>query len=391
MADDMGEKSEEPSSRKLSDAREQGQVAKSQDLAAAIDLFGAFILLLVFGASLARALFIITRSIFEDTLTPTEGSIYPIVQLILFHVGISLIPLLLALCLIAASGHVTQFGLLWNTGILAPKFTRLNPVTGMGRVFGKQGLVKTGINSVKLVVVVAISYLFLSGMVHKLIAAPMLSAYGGWMLIGSEVVKLAMWLFLIMLIMGIIDYILARRKHFKDLRMTKEEVKEERRSMEGDPKVKGKRMRMAREIIRQRLGASVPKADVIVTNPTHFSVAIAYDESSMKAPKVVAKGADEMAFTIRHIAKANKIPILERPPLARALFKHVEVGQEIRPEYYEAVAEVLAFIYRLDQEAKQRLTESREAREGRDSQVSRESAIAPTQGNGAEPVTAQAA
>lgn len=383
MAEDMGEKTEEPSSRKLSDAREQGQVAKSQDLAAAIDLFGAFLLLLVFGALMARGMFIITRTIFEDTMMPTEGSIYPIIQLILYHVGISLIPLLLALCFIAASGHITQFGLLWNTGILAPKFDRMNPVSGFGRVFGKQGLIKTGINSVKLVVIVIISYLFLSAMVHKLIAAPMLSAYGGWMLIGSEVVKLAMWLFLIMLIMGIIDYVLARRKHFKDLRMTKEEVKDERRSMEGDPKVKGKRMQMARDIARQRLGSSVPKADVIVTNPTHFSVAIAYDESSMKAPRVVAKGADEMAFTIRHIARAHKIPILERPPLARALYKHVEVGQEIRPEYYEAVAEVLAFIYRLDQEAKGRAGDTQVARE------SQPSVNAPTQGTG--PVTAQAA
>jgi flagellar biosynthetic protein FlhB len=129
--------------------------------------------------------------------------------------------------------------------------------------------------------------------------------------------------------------------------MTKQEVKEERRSVDGDPDVKARRFRMAREIALQRIQHAVPKADVIVTNPTHFSVALQYDQDSMRAPKVVAKGADEMAFRIRQIATASGVPMVERPPLARGLYWGVHVGQEIKPEFYEAVAEVLAYVYRL--------------------------------------------
>jgi len=154
-----------------------------------------------------------------------------------------------------------------------------------------------------------------------------------------------------MLIIGVADFLYLKWQFRRDMRMTKQEVEEERRSMDGDPKVKAKRFKMMRDIIFQQNRATVPTADVVVTNPTHFSVAIRYDKDTMLAPKVVAKGADQAALFIRQIAKAHGVPIVERPPLARALYFGVELGHEVPHEQYEAVAELLAYVYRLNKAA----------------------------------------
>jgi len=162
---------------------------------------------------------------------------------------------------------------------------------------------------------------------------------------------LALWLAVILLLIGIIDWLYQRWQHKEDLKMTKQQVKDERRSMEGDPQVKGRRLRMMRDILVQQIQANVPVADVVVTNPTHFAVALRYDTETMRAPRVVAKGGDYMAQRIRLVAASAGVPIIERPPLARGLYFGTEVGQEISPVYYEAVAEILAYVYRLDNEA----------------------------------------
>jgi len=351
MAEDMGDKTELPTGRKLEEARGQGNVARSTDLAAAIDLMGAFILIMIFGASMARAMLVVMRTTLESQETPTTSSLFELVRSMTLQVGIAAMPFLLLACVIAALAYIGQFGVLWNVSALVPKFERLNPVGGMGKFFNKQNLVKTVTNSVKLVIVTAVGWSYLRGCIQKVASLPMLSAIGAWGVIGRMAMELAAWLFVIMLVMGAADFLFQKWNHTEQLKMTKQEVKDERKSMEGDPQIKGKRFRMAREIIRQRIGSAVPKADVIVTNPTHFSVAIQYDQATMTAPRVIAKGADELAMSIRHLARAHGVPILERPPLARALYRHVEVGSEIHPQYYEAVAEVLAYVYRLEQKA----------------------------------------
>lgn len=351
MADDMGDKTEDPTGRRLSEARNQGNVARSQDLAAAIELSGAFILLLVFGAAMARASFILMRESLESQEKPSTSSLFELLRAAGLHMGSAIVPFLLLACVIAALAYVVQFGFIWNVGALQPKFDRLNPTSGLARLVNKQNLVKTLVNSLKLVVVSIVGWMFLSGCVREIAGLPSLTAVAAWGVIGRKALALAAWLFVIMLLMGVADFLFQKWNHLQGLKMTKQEVRDERRSMEGDPQIKGKRFRMAREIIRQRIGSAVPKADVVVTNPTHFSVAIAYDPETMDAPRVVAKGADELAMSIRHVAKAHGVPILERPPLARALYRHVDVGEQIHPRYYEAVAEVLAFVYRLDREA----------------------------------------
>ena len=356
MADDMGDKTEAPTGRRLQEARSQGNVARSQDLVAAVDLIGSFILLILFGASMARATFIMLRSTLEAQDTPTTSSLFELGRSILVQVGLAALPFLLLACVVAALAHIGQFGIIWNTGALNPKFERLNPFNGFGKLFNKRNAGKTVVNSVKLVIVTFVAWNFARSCAGTVAALPMLTALGGWGMIGKLAAELAAWLFAVMLIMGAADFAFQKWNHLQELKMTKQDVKDERRSMEGDPQIKGKRFRMAREIIRQRIGTAVPKADVVVTNPTHYSVAIVYDQATMSAPRVVAKGADELAMKIRHLARQHGVPVLERPPLARALYRHVDVGQEVHAQYYEAVAEVLAYVYRIEKEASRAAT-----------------------------------
>lgn len=351
MAEDLGDKTESATPRRLSEAREEGRVAKSQDLAAAIDLFGAFILFLVFGLSLAKAMGSILRRTLESGADTTVAGAFDLARAIGIQGAIAILPFLGLVCVVAIAAHTCQFGLLFSTKILTPNVSKLNPIAGLGKLFNKRNLVKTIVNSLKLIVVSLIGYLFLRSCAAQLATLPMLGAAAAWAVIGRLTLELAAWLFTILLVMGVVDYLFQRWNHLQELRMTKEQVKDERRSMEGDPQIKGRRLRMARQIAMQRINSAVPNADVIVTNPTHYSIAIKYDQETMHAPKVVAKGADEMAMRIREIARVHKVPIVERPPLARALYKTIPVGGEVRPEFYEAVAELLAFVYRLNESA----------------------------------------
>jgi flagellar biosynthetic protein FlhB len=184
--------------------------------------------------------------------------------------------------------------------------------------------------------------------VPKIVGLPALDATQGLMVIARMLLALAIWLAAILLLIGLIDWLYQRWQHTQDLRMTRQQVKDERRSMEGDPQIKGRRFRMMREILMQQIQQQVPLADVVVTNPTHFAVALRYDADKMRAPRVVAKGADYMAQRIRLVAAGAGVPIIERPPLARGLYYGVDVGHDISSEYYEAVAEILAYVYRLE-------------------------------------------
>jgi flagellar biosynthetic protein FlhB len=183
--------------------------------------------------------------------------------------------------------------------------------------------------------------------ISKVVILPYLSSMQAAAIVATMMFELALWILAVLLVLGVLDYLYQKFKHTRDLRMTKQQVKDEMRQSEGDPEVKRRRMRIQRQIAQQRIASAVPKADVIVTNPEHLAIAIQYDESRMNAPKVVAKGADFMALQIRLIAMKHGIPIVERKPLARALYKEVAVNQEVPPEFYKAVAEILAYVYRL--------------------------------------------
>ncbi|TVQ62792.1 MAG: flagellar biosynthesis protein FlhB [Phycisphaerales bacterium] len=347
----MGERTESPTTKRLSEARERGQVARSQDLASAFLLLGALIVLATLGAGLLERMAALLRETLQTWIvlaaapdaTPVESLVVS-----LRHIAWMLAPILALMTVIAYVSHVVQIGWLVSVKALQPKLEKFNLVKGLGKMVSRRNWVKGGVNIMKLAAVTGIASLVIKGDYAQVITLPLLTAQGAFALVGQMVVKLALWLLLALIFIGVIDFLYQRWQHSHDLRMHKHEVKDERRSTEGDPLIRARRLRMAREIAMQRLRADVPKADVVVTNPTHFAVAIKYDESFMRAPRVVAKGADFLALQIRQLAAANGVPIIERPSLARALYRNVEVGREIPQEQYEAVAEVLAYVYRLD-------------------------------------------
>jgi flagellar biosynthetic protein FlhB len=242
-----------------------------------------------------------------------------------------------------------QVRLLWTLEPLKAKLERLNPVSGVKKLFSRKNLVKTLVNIAKLTIAMAVVALVVRAHAQEIAGLPALGAVEALTVVGRHVLETALYLLAVLLIIGLIDWYYQKWQHLQDLRMTKQEVKDEQKSNDGNPEVKARRMRIAREIALQRARNEVPKADVVVTNPTHFAVALRYDAQRMAAPVVVARGEDWMAFRIREIAAAHGVPIVEKPALARALYATVKVGQMVRPELFEAVAEVLAYVYRLSQ------------------------------------------
>ena len=186
---------------------------------------------------------------------------------------------------------------------------------------------------------------------QKVLHASELAVGPAYVVAAEMVYRLALILAVVLLVLALLDYLFQKWQHSRDLRMTKQEVREEMKRMDGDPMVKQRRARVARQLALQRVGQAVPQADVVVTNPTHFAVALKYDSATMTAPKVVAKGADFMALRIRQLAMTHGVPLIERKPLARALYANVEVGQEVPQEHYTAVAELLAYVYRVGEKA----------------------------------------
>lgn len=350
MAEELGEKTELPTERRLSDVRDRGQVAKSPSLSAAIELIGAFILIIAFGASLVAGLAAAIRITFQELSAPGSldaGNLAGALAISAARGAWMLLPLLILAFVIAAIAQLVQVGLLFTAKPLRPNLGKLNPIQGVSRLFARRNLVRSGVDSVKLAAVILITWLVIRSGFEVIAGSPLLTPLQWGAMLGGLVFELMMWLLALLLVVGILDYAYQKWQHVQDNRMTKFEVKEERRSMDGDPEIKARRLRMAREIVLQRIRQAVPKADVVVTNPTHFSVALKYDEKTMHAPRVIAKGADFVAFRIREVARASGVTIVERPPLARALYEAVPVGRTINPEHYEAVAEILAYVYRL--------------------------------------------
>jgi flagellar biosynthetic protein FlhB len=350
----MGDKTEAPSHRKLSEAREKGQIAKSADLSGAVDLIGTALLL----AGVGGALFQLGGSLMQSQLTAGAGPDAldrHTTEMMLREAGLkaalAALPFMAGAALIAALSHVLQVGPVWSTQVLSPNFSRLNPVAGVQRLFSGKGAVKGVTIILKLVIVGAVAWRILRGQMAEVVALPALPLADGMLMVAVLAAKIAAWVLLLLLAIGVADYGFHWWQHLRDLRMSKQELKDEHKDMEGDPHLKSRRMRLMRQLATQRAKNAVPKADVVITNPTHFSVAIAYDQARAGAPRVVAKGVDHMAMEIRRIARDHDVPVLERPPLARALYYGVEVGQEVPPEQYQAVAEVLAYVYRLRQTA----------------------------------------
>lgn len=350
MADDLGDRTEEATPKRRSEAREEGNVAKSHDLGSALMLLVATLSLWAASMSmLGQGKSLLQQSLdFQALSNPLDLNAMGETA---WHLAVAAVriaaPLILLAWLGAFLSQFTQVGWLISTKAAQPNFKKINPLKGLKRIFGISGLVKSGLDSSKVGIVLVVAVITIIDDGREILTLPYLTSFQAWAAIGEMMLVLALRVLAILLALGLLDYIYQRWKHSHDLRMTKQQVKDEMKQSEGDPEVKRRRIRIQRQIAMQRISSAVPKADVVVTNPEHISIAIQYDSANMNAPKVVAKGADYLAMRIRHIAMQHGIPIVERRPLARALYKQVGVNQEIPPEFYKAVAEILAYVYRL--------------------------------------------
>jgi flagellar biosynthesis protein FlhB len=349
MAENDAEKTEQPTAKRLEEARKKGQIARSTDLSAAaviLTVGGGLHFLGGYMSSRFNGLMITSLSLTREQ-SVDESLMFSTMTLEAAHALVACAPIL-GLTLLAALVAPMLLGG-WNLSIeaLAPDFTRLNPMSGFGRMFGVRGFVDLAKAFAKFILLALVAILVLrqkSGELMSLGTEPPNVAIAHAMsLTGHAFLMLATTLGLI----AAVDVPWQLFQHNKQQRMTKQEVREESKESEGSPQIKGRIRKMQHEIARRRMMQEVPKADVVIVNPTHFAVALKYDEKRMRAPIVVAKGADIIAARIREIATDNRVPIFEGPPLARALFKSVEIGGEIPASLYVAVAQVLTYIYQL--------------------------------------------
>lgn len=350
MADDLGERTEQPTPKRLQDARRDGTIAKSMDLSSAVLLLAAtLVVAIAFLPMLGRFKALLEAVLLGDTLgnpvDPAEAQ--TVIEFVAIAGARIALPVLLATALVAYLSHFFQVGWLFSLKIIQPNLAKLNPIAGFKRLAGVSGLFRAGMGIVKLAFVTVVVVLTIHQYADRIVVLAYLSPMGAMMSAAWMMMDLALRLLAVLLVLGVLDLLYQRWKHVRDLRMTKHQVKEEMKQTEGDPAVKRRRLRMQQQITMQRIASAVPRADVIVTNPEHISIAIQYDSEQMLAPMVVAKGADYVALRIRQLALVHRVPIVERPPLARALYRQVAVGGEIPPAFYHAVAEILAYVYRL--------------------------------------------
>lgn len=350
MPDTDQEKTESPTPRRRQEARQDGNVARSADLSAACILLASILLLDWYGLQLLGGLKVVVEAMLSSAhaANPTRpgdiGALGGFTGRVVFG---AVAPMVLGTMAVALLATVAQVGFIVTVKPLQPNIAKLSPLKGLKGLFDARAGMRLLMSLGKVAVIAGIAIISISGDMPRIM---MLSELEAMQLFGSacEVVYgLALKLAAGLLILALIDYSFQKWQRERDLKMTKQEVKEELKRMEGDPLVKQRRTRVARQLALQRINHSVPHADVVVTNPTHFAVALQYDSKTMVAPKVVAKGADLIAMRIRQVAISHEIPIIERKELARALFKNVEVGQQIPPQFFSAVAEILAYVYRL--------------------------------------------
>ncbi len=350
----FSDKTEEPTAKKISDTRKKGSVAKSQELGMAIELLVLFISLKIFAAWMGKSFVNIYRWSIADLIptymasekgNPTVASVHGVLNEVYKQMLIISLPFMLAGFLSALLGNGLQFQFKISTEPLKPTADKLNPLNGFKRMFSKQALMNLFISIAKIVIIFFVAYSVIKGHLNEIFILYELDLNQAIALIGSLVIDTGLRISAVYLALGFLDYVFQRRKFRNEIKMTKQEVKDEYKDTEGDPQIKGRQKQKMREVSQRRMMKDVPKADVVITNPTHIAVAISYDQDSQEAPLVVAKGEEIIAARIKEIARENNVEIVENKPLARALYTTVDIGSQIPPELYQAVAEVLAVIY----------------------------------------------
>ncbi|NOV03153.1 flagellar biosynthesis protein FlhB [Paenibacillus planticolens] len=344
-----GEKTEPATAKKRQDARKKGQVAKSMDLPAALILLFTFLSFIMFGGFMKEKMINIFRNVYENQLTMevTAGNVQVLFVDLLKQGLFILGPIFLLVVLIAFIGNYAQIGFMFIGEPLMMKFNKINPLEGFKRIFSLRSVMDFLKSTLKMTIIGYVVYTTLMGEKAKLLGlghTPLESAFS---FIATVTLKLGIKIGAVLIVLAIFDYIYQKYEYEKSLKMSKQDIKDEYKKSEGDPLIKGKIRAKQRQMAMQRMMQEVPKADVIITNPTHFAVALKYDSTNMQAPTVIAKGADYVALKIKEVAKQNGVMTMENKPLARAIFAQVEIGDSIPADLFQAVAEVLAYVYKM--------------------------------------------
>lgn len=348
----MGERTEAATPRRRSEARRKGQVPRSPDLTSTLVFLGLLLAVRNFGGESGRAIKTYMDTVLGHMIAG-DFSAQLVMQLgreVVVVLARAVGPILAVAMALGIVVNVAQTnGPVFAAEAMTPDFSRVNPAKGFQRFFSSRAFVDLAKSLFKIGFIGFIAFATIRDSYPQLIMTARMELTSALGLIGGILFTMAVRVVTGMLVLSAIDYFYQRWQHEKQLRMSKEEIKQENKQTEGDPQWKSRIRARQRAIARKRMMADVPKADVVITNPTHFAVALRYDPEKMSAPIVVAKGQDLIAKRIREIAQENDVPIIENPPLARTLFKHADIGREIPADLYEAVAEVLAFVYQINQ------------------------------------------
>jgi len=346
MADDL-EKTEEPTPKKIEDARKEGNVPKSMETSGFVVLFVAIIVIFFYLKYITYYLekfYLFYVSFIGVEIT--KNVVFEIVIKTALNFFILLVPLFIAVMLAGIIGNVMQFGFLFTSKAVMPKFDKINPIKGLKRLFS----VKTLVEGIKMTLKVAgafgVGAWLFTGFLEEIPKLELMSFFEQLKWFEDKVVILIFAMLAVFLVFAAIDFIYQRYTYKKSLRMSKQEIKDEYKQTEGNPEIKAKIRQLQREMAKKRMMSEVPKADVVITNPTHYALAIRYDKTKDEAPRVIAKGVDNLAIKIKEIAREHDIMIVENPPLARELYKLVDIDELIPKKLYKAVAEVLAFVYK---------------------------------------------
>lgn len=351
MAEQEGqEKTEVPTEKKRRESREEGQVAFSKELSSAALLAGIVLTLVATSPIILDAMRQLMSQIFRDLAQRKELSIDSIFTLsgeILSIILPAFAPFAAVIIFVGIFASVLQVGVQITFKAISPKFNKISPLTGLKRLFSSQSLADFLKSMAKLIIVGFVGYLTYIDKITELNGLSVSTPESILIYNFTVVAEVAGKIVLALVAIAIFDYFYQRWHHEQQLMMTKQEVKDETKQTEGDPQLKARIRQIQREMSNARMMQEVPKADAVIVNPTHFSVAILYDRDVMSAPEVIAKGADHLALRMRTVARENNVPILERPELARDLYANVEIGDDIPERFYKAIAEILAFVYRL--------------------------------------------
>ncbi len=349
-----GEKTEPATAKKLKDARDEGKVAKSRELNSAFDLIVLFLCLKIFVSFVGGKFIDIFSYIYEnmpDFVKINEGGLSVqaaagLIASVTLKSLIIMLPFMAFGFVVTLLVSIVQVGWKVSTKPMKPELSKLNPLNGFKRIFSKDSLFELVKSILKIVIIIYIAYTSIKDNANDLFALYDLGLNQAVALVGTLIINTGIKISIVYLVIGLADFIYQKHKFNEDMKMTKQEVKDEYKNTEGDPQIKGRQRRKMQEVSQKRMMQDVPKADVVITNPTHFAVALKYEAEVSSAPVVLAKGEDYLAQKIKEVARENKIEIVENKPLARMLYHNVDVGAEIPPELYQAVAEVLAAVYK---------------------------------------------